>query len=219
MALRTTPPDNASGKIPERGLPVAFYGPRNVPPGEDGLARGGELENVAYDKAAYPDGVSRADSPTDFLEIVQTAEQQSQLYTAQVNRRAWTQSLRASHSEHYIGSKYTRPEWRGRSRLFVPKTRTALRKDLAAVAASLFNNIDAINCLPGDEGDPRQRGAAAVMEELVNYRTDRQSTKAAFPWFLISMGAREDAMLTGVCLSKQYWKQEFRKSHEEPYDD
>ncbi len=38
------------------------------------------------------------------------------------------------------GLKYTRPEWRGRSRLFVPKTRTAVRKDMAAVAASLFNN-------------------------------------------------------------------------------
>ena len=114
-----------------------------------------------------------------------------------------------------MGSKYTRPEWRGRSKLFVPKTRAAVRKDLASVAASLFNNIDAINCLPGNEADPRQRASAAVMEELVNYRTDRGSGKASFPWFLVSMGARQDAVLTGVCLTKQYWLQEFSKGPEE----
>ena len=215
MALRTTPPGQKTD-LPPRALPTAFYGPGNTPPGEDGLTRADELENQAQSSATYP---GETDDYTqhgvDFLSIVRTAEQQAQLYTAQVNRRAWTQSLRAFHNEHYIGSKYTRPEWRGRSRLFVPKTRTAVRKDLAAVAASLFNNIDAISCLPGNEGDPRQRGAAAVMEELVNYRTDRTSGKASFPWFLISCGARMDADLTGICVSKQYWKQEFRKTHEE----
>ena len=215
MALRTTPPGQKTD-LPPRALPTAFYGPGNTPPGEDGLTRADELENQAQSSATYP---GETDDYTqhgvDFLSIVRTAEQQAQLYTAQVNRRAWTQSLRAFHNEHYIGSKYTRPEWRGRSRLFVPKTRTAVRKDLAAVAASLFNNIDAVSCLPGNDGDPRQRGAAAVMEELVNYRTDRTSGKASFPWFLISCGARMDADLTGICVSKQSWKQEFRKTHEE----
>jgi hypothetical protein len=214
MALRTTPPgeDPLEGT---RALPVAFSGP-GTPPGEDGVLRGMELENTAAYQAASPDGASGPEPESiDFLRMVREAEQQSQLYTAQVNRRAWSQSLRAMHNEHYIGSKYTRPEWRGRSRLFVPKTRTAVRKDNAAVAASLFNNIDAINCLPGNEADPKQRAAAAVMEELVNYRSDRASGKASFDWFLISMGARQDAVLTGLCISKQSWRQEHRKTKEE----
>ena len=200
-----------------RALPVTISS-AGTPMGEDGTTRGRGLENEAQDEAEAPFGVTKdgaGNEDIDFLQLVKEAEQQALLYATQVNRKAWSQSLRAFHQEHYIGSKYTRPEWRGRSRLFVPKTRTAVRKDNAAVAASLFNNIDAINCLPGDEGDPVQRASAALLEELVNYRTDRCSGKAALPWFLVAMGARQDAVLTGVCASKQYWKQEFRKTQSE----
>jgi hypothetical protein len=220
MALQTQPhgEDPTAGT---RGLPVSFSQDAR-PPGEDGLVRAvgpGELENAAAYQAENPDGVAReADGEEiDFLALVAQAEQQAQLYTQQVNRRAWSQSLRAFHQEHYVGSKYTRPEWRGRSRLFVPKTRTAVRKDMAAVAASLFNSIDAVNCLPGDESDAQQRAGAAIMDELVNYRTDRASGKASFPWFLVAIGARQDADITGICLTKQYWKQEFRKTGSENY--
>ena len=215
MALPTQPHGEDPVGANSRALPVSFNGP-GQPAGEDGIERAKELENAAAMVANSPEGVAKEQGEgLDFLRLVREAEQQSQLYTAQVNRRAWSQSLRAMHNEHYIGSKYTRPEWRGRSRLFVPKTRTAVRKDNAAVAASLFNNIDAINCLPGNESDPRQRAAAAVMEELVNYRSDRSSGKASFDWFLVSMGARQDAVLTGLCISKQSWRQEHRKVDEE----
>jgi hypothetical protein len=185
-----------------------------VPPGEDGLTNGAGYENDAAAQAEHPDGNDTTTSrpSIDFLQLVREAEDQSSLYQAQVNRTAWSQSLRAFHNEHYVGSKYTKPEWRGRSRLFVPKTRAAVRKDGAAVAASMFNNIDAINCLAGNDGDPVQRASAALMEELVNYRTNRSSGKAALPWFLVSMGCRQDSVLTGVCLSKQSWKQTWRKT-------
>jgi hypothetical protein len=216
MALRITPPgeDSLRGT---RGIPVSISQP-GTPPGEDGELRASELENSASDYAQNPPELrdDSAKSSINFLRLVRIAEQQAQLYTAQVNRRAWSQSYRAFHNEHYVGSKYTKPDYRSRSRLFVPKTRTAVRKDLASVAASLFNNIDAINCLPGNEGDPKQRAAAAVMEELVNYRTDRVSGKASFPWFLVSMGCRQDATVTGICISKQAWKQEYRKTGEQP---
>lgn len=217
--LRSTPPDRDPLRN-TRGMPVPFNSP-GVPSGEDGIeaARRGanSLENRAAQMAAEPEGATPAPSTDsiDFLHLVREAENQASLYIAQVNRRAWSQSYRAFHNEHFVGSKYTRPEWRGRSKLFVPKTRAAVRKDNAAVAASLFNNIDAINCLPGNEADPKQKAAASVMEQLVNYRTDRSSQKGAFPWFLLSMGARQDAVLTGVCASKQYWKQDYRRVGEE----
>lgn len=214
--LRTTPPgeDDTGGG---RAIPVSLNA-KGTPPGEDGTMGGGEeqLENTAEQNAEYTGVETEPDEGgIDFLQLVRQAEDQALLYVAQVNRKAWSQSLRAFHQEHYVGSKYTQPDWRGRSRLFVPKTRAAVRKDLASVAASLFNNIDAVSCLPGNDGDAKQRGAAAVMEEIVNYRTTRSSGKASFPWFLASMGARQDAVLTGICVSKQSWKQEFRKSHSE----
>lgn len=211
--LRFTPP----GEDPTRGtraLPITINS-AGTPPGEDGLADPASgLENSAAYQAAHPEGVEETEQPhdVDFLRLVQEAEDQAGLYSSQVNRQEWAQAYRAFHNEHNIGSKYTRPEWRGRSNLFVPKTRGAIRKDNAAVAASLFNSMDAITCVPGNDGDPVQRASAAVMQELVNYRTDRTSGKASLPWFLLAMGARQDAVLTGVCLSKQCWKQEYRKT-------
>ena len=218
--LPSQPPDHdpTNGA---RGRPVPI-GVDAAPPGEDGIGRAmmasaNDLESTAQRLVDRPEGVNPPpdETPIDFLQLVREAEDQALMYVQQVNRKAWSQTLRAYHNEHYVGSKYTKPDWRGRSRLFVPKTRAAVRKDAASVAASLFNTVDAINCLPGNEADPKQRAAADVMEQLINYRTDRSSGKASFPWFMVAMGARQDAVLTGVCCTKQYWKQEYRKVKEE----
>jgi hypothetical protein len=52
------------------------------------------------------------------------------------------------------------------------------------------------------------------MEQLVNYRTDRTSGRAALPWFAVAIGSRQDSLMTGICLSKQSWKLELRKERE-----
>lgn len=230
MVLRTTPP----GEDPNRGVraqPVAFQAQAR-PPGEnkdltmrtlgkDADDDGAEVE--MQESATNAGTVEKAPATppqTDFLQLVREAETQALLYQNQTNRRAWSQSYRAWHNEHFSGSKYLKPDWRNRSKIFIPKTRSAVRKDSAAVMASLFNNVKAINCMPGNESDPRQRASAALIEQLVNYRTDRASGRAALPWFTIANGARQDALMTGVCLSKQTWKLELRKVlSEEPVVD
>jgi hypothetical protein len=174
------------------------------------IARDDEIENLAAEAGLPP--ASAVPESINFLRLVREAENQAARYVAQINKRAWSQSMRAYNNEHYLGSKYTHADWRNRSNIFRPKTRSAVRKDMAAVAASLFGNIDSINCLPGNEADVRQRAAAAVMEEIVNYRTDRSSGKASLPWFQVAMGARQDALITGICVSKQSWKLELRKA-------
>ena len=178
-----------------------------------------QIENKAQaDAEDTGDDDDDAPPEIDFLRLVREAENTSSRYVAQVNRRAWTQGYRAYNNQHFVGSKYTRTDWHNRSKFFRPKTRTGVKKDMAAVAASLFGNIDAVNCIAGNEADPRQRAAAAVMEELINYRTDRTSGKAAMPWFQVAMGARQDALIAGVCLSKQFWLFEVRKSGTETVD-
>ena len=152
----------------------------------------------------------------NFLALVREAEAQSSRYLNQMNLKAWAQAMRAFHQQHFAGSKYNNPDWRGRSQFFRPKTRSAVRKDMAAVAASLFNNINAVNCLPGNESDPIQRGAAAIMEQLINYRTDGSSGRASMPWFQVAMGARQDALLTGICVTKQSWKIEYKPTKRDP---
>lgn len=205
------------------------------PPGEDGVQHplAASFENAALSRpengSQVPeDTVTREgsvsdfdDMPTDteFLQMVRDAESQAQMYIAQVNRKSWARVYRAFHQEHFTGSKYRSPEYDNRSKLFIPKTRAAIRKDLAAVAASLFGSLDAISCLPGDEADAMQRASAAVIQEVVNYRTDRTSGKAAIPWFHVALGARQTSQLTGICLSKQSWKLDLRREGVEESDE
>jgi hypothetical protein len=211
--LRTTPPgEDPVGEA--RVSPVGFF-EHGSPPGEDGV---NDLYQHASDLALPPGSAPERvghDAP-DYLHLITIAEQQANLYVQQVNRRAWSRSYRAFHNEHFAGSKYGHKDWSNRSKIFRPKTRSAVRKDGAAVAASLFGTVDAITCSAGDEADPSQRGAAALMQELINYRTDRTSGRAAIPWFLVAMGARQDAQIAGICASKQYWRLELRRSHDEP---
>ncbi|MGA2129166.1 MAG: hypothetical protein ABSG76_23795, partial [Xanthobacteraceae bacterium] len=131
-------------------------------------------------------------------------------------RRFWTRSYRAFHNQHFEGSKYGHRDWAHRSKIFRDKTRSAVRKDMAAVAASLFGTVDAITCSPGNESDAGQRAAAELMQELVNYRCDRTSGRNAIPWMLTAIGARQDAEITGICVSKQCWKLQLRKDRDEP---
>jgi hypothetical protein len=214
--LRSTPPgEDATRGAKARAVPALVDG---MPPGEDAVTGEGPAR-AAYGQASanalevQRNSLTSNGAPSDFLQIVSEAEEQALLYTNQANRRAWSDALKAYHNEHFSGSKYNKTEYRNRSKLFVPKTRSAIRKDMAAVSASLFGSIDAVNCSAGNEADPKQRAGAAVMQELVNYRTDRTSGKASMPWFLIAMGARQDATLTGICLSKQYWKLELKQSN------
>jgi hypothetical protein len=231
MFKRVTPPaeDGAPGRFSGRGAASA------PPVGEDGVERpyeGEELENEA--ERAATDGADPADEdydidedefdakPTDgeFLQMVTEATAQASFYSDQINRRAWERAYKAYRQQHFTGSKYTTPDFRNRSKLFIPKTRSAVRKDLAATSASMFGSIDPIECAPGNESDPRQAGAAAVIKELVNYRTDAaRGSRAAMPWFLTVMGARQTSLMTGFCVSKQSWKLELRKKGVEDFDD
>lgn len=204
------------------------------PSGEDGVSRpyepDDELENAA--ERAAVDGADQDDDyedqddfedqkPADaeFLQMVREATSQAEFYSNQINRRAWERAYKAYRQEHFHGSKYTTPDFRNRSRLFIPKTRSAVRKDLAATSASLFGTVDPIECSPGNESDPRQAGAAAVVKELVSYRTDSANGKSAMPWFLTAMGARQTSLMTGFCVTKQHWKLKLARRGTEEFTD
>jgi hypothetical protein len=199
---------------------------RATPPGEDGVTRPGSLSRVrdgVPPSIRARDGAGRSGAAprelkdgVDYLHLVALAEQQANLYIQQVNRRFWTRSYRAFHNQHFEGSKYGHRDWAHRSKIFRAKTRSAVRKDMAAVAASLFGTVDAVTCSPGNESDAQQRAAAELIQELVSYRTDRTSGRNAIPWMLTAIGARQDSEITGICVSKQYWKLQLRKSHDEP---
>lgn len=218
--LRATPPGEDGVRRPRAGaMPVDIEGDeRRLARAEEGFQFEGEEGFGDEDD----DGLEFEERPTDdeFLQMVYEADQQALQYVNQVNRDSWQRGYRAFHQEHADGSKYRSSDYNNRSRLFIPKTRTSVRKDMAATAASLFGSLDAVNAMPGNEGDPMQRASAAVVKELLNYRTDRANHKASIPWFHVAMGSRQTSLITGICLSKQCWKLELaRQNQQEEFED
>lgn len=150
-------------------------------------------------EAGAPDGI-------DLLAIVGRAEQISKDYHQRTVEKPLARAYKAWQNQHSEGSKYLGSAWRGRSRLFVPKTRAAVRKNLATAAAALFSTEDVVNISAQFEDDPQQRATAATIKADLDYRLTRSSPKSGMPWYLISMGGCLDAQLTGVTVSKQFWE-------------
>lgn len=149
----------------------------------------------------------------DLVKIMQQCETENQESLSTL-RGVWARSYMAYHSRHWHSSKYETETYKYRSRLFRPKTRSAVQKNQATAAAALFSTNDAVSVRAEYEDDPQQSASAAVLAELLNYRLDRTSAKGGIPWFRVSMGAHEDAQITGICASKQYWDyRTFTKKH------
>src|SRR6266446_3606330 len=118
------PSKDGSGRDPSRRAARA-------PQGDERFERGTPIDPGMPPGMVQDEGDRR--SGIDFLQLVATAEQQANLYVQQVNRKTWSRAYRAFHNEHFAGSKYTHRDWAHRSKIFVPKTRSATRKDVAAV--------------------------------------------------------------------------------------
>lgn len=142
---------------------------------------------------------------TDFLGMTQEAYESSSAYLDANYRQDWDYSLRAFRNEHAVGSKYLSDEFKARSRLFRPKTRSIIRKNEAAAAVALFSNMEVVNVTPGNPDDPVSLAGAACVKELLEYRLSK--TIPAFP---LVMGAIQDAQTTGAVISYQYWEYEVR---------
>lgn len=186
---------------------------RITPPGEDGFEKEPNLYQRAIDAAtgSVPKDDDLPNEPdVDWLKLVREAESQGGQFALDQIKGAWDRSYKAFHNEHFASSKYRSNAFAARSKLFRPKTRSAVRKANAAAAAALFAKKDTISCAPGNENDPRQRGSAALMQELINYRTSRTSGRAAIPWFRTAIGAHQDTLIMSACLSKQCWKLELK---------
>lgn len=151
-------------------------------------------------------------SRDQLMRLVKSAFSQGKSYQEQVLQPRWTSAYNAFNNKHASDSKYSSSRFRGRSRLFRPKTRATARKKQAEAAAALFSTSQALIIKAADESNPQQLAGAELISSLINFRLDRASENAGIPWFQISMGAHLNAQQTGVCVSKQYW--EFRREIE-----
>ena len=90
---------------------------------------------------------------TDYLDLAKQAYDSSTSFIDANWRSDWDYSLRAFRLEHAPGSKYLSDEYKARSRLVSPKTRSIIRKNEAAGAVALFSNMDVVNLSPGNPDD------------------------------------------------------------------
>jgi hypothetical protein len=167
-----------------------------------GAAKGADL---TYAERANPP-LDLAGQPIDMLGLIGEAERISRDYMARTVEQPLARAYRAWQGMHPEGSKYLGTAWRGRSRLFVPKTRAAVYKKLAAAAGAMFATEDVVNITAEFEDDPIQRATAASIKGCLDYRLSRSHPKTGVPWFRIAMGACLDSQVAGVCISKQSWE-------------
>lgn len=135
-----------------------------------------------------------------WLQLAQNAYTESTDWVDSNLRNQWERNYASFNSKHAGGSKYSSDAYRGRSRLFMPKTRANLRGKDATVAAAYFATGDVINVAANDPSNDLQQVSAKFHKEILEFRL-----KKTVPWFKVLMGAWQDCEVAGVCFSYQGW--------------
>lgn len=157
-------------------------------------------------------GADQAQDPhAHFLGLAREAYSSSTDYFDSSIRKQVEAAIRQFQGVHPVGSKYLSDTWKNKSRLFRPKTRAMVRKAEAVAAEALFATADAIALRADDDNDKLQMAGAALMKRALDYRLDK-----SIPWFLLSMGAYQDAMVAGTVVSYQYWDYRPKKHADKP---
>lgn len=150
----------------------------------------------------------------EWLQRARDAYQASTTFFDTSIRKQIEADIRQATGRHPGGSKYHSDAYKGRSKLFRPKTAMAIRKNDAVAAAAFFSTQDVIGITPEDDSDEFQLASAKGMQALVQYRLTR-----SIPWFMICVGAHNEAQTVGVVASKQYWEYNPRKRRDRPVID
>jgi hypothetical protein len=169
----------------------ALEDPIRNPVPEEGYTNEGSAKETADDDPS---------NDSFWLKRARESHQASQTWFDVSIRRKAEDHMRLFNSEHPRGSRYSDESYRKRSRLFRPKTRSAIRKTEAAGVAAFFATQDALTCQPPNARDPIQKAGADSMAELLNYRLQND-----IPWFVTCIGAIQDASKQGVVISRQQW--------------
>lgn len=151
------------------------------------------------------------ETSTDFLQMARHAFTASDDYFNASIRRNVEQDIRQAQGLHPSGSKYTLEGSKGRSKLFRPRTRAAIRKSESVAAEAFFSTVDVVNVSAEDDEDERQQASADFHQHLLNYRLQK-----SIPWFMTVIGAYQDALTTGVVASYQYWHYDEKRGIDKP---
>ena len=122
-------------------------------------------------------------------------------------RKNWDDSIRAFNNQHPGDSRYNTETFRKRSNIFVPKTRSIIRKNEAAAAAAFFSNMDRVSVSAVNASNQEERVSAEVMQHLLQYRLTK-----SVKWFQLTMGAIQDAQVQGAAIAHVHWKYSMKRN-------
>lgn len=145
-------------------------------------------------------GIDPATGLPNWLSIAQDAYKSSTDYFDANIRKQIEKNISLFRSKHPAGSKYFTDSYKYRSKIFRPKTRSTIRKHEAAAALAFFSTLDTVSCLAEDSKDHDSVEGARYGKNWLEYRLEH-----SIPWFKTVIGAYQDAMTTGIIISRQEW--------------
>jgi hypothetical protein len=182
---------------------------KNPPPGDSKPWAPGR-ENLEFeDDREKPEEKPKGRDGPNWEQRAKDAFRFSTTYLDSNYRQQWDDSLRAFNNQHPADSKYNSESYRKRSRLFVPVTRTVIRKNEAAASLAFFSNQDLISIQAMNEAEKPQVISAAIMKQLIQYRLTK-----TIPWFKIVIGGLQDAQAQGAAIARIRWCYETKQTRD-----
>jgi len=163
---------------------------------------------------ATEEELARAQERDQWLQMARDAYQTSEDYFDASIRAGIERNIAHFAGRHAPGSKYYTDLYKYRARGFRPKTRSVVRRNEAKAAIALFSTAEAVNVEAENDSDPGQIVSAEINQEIISYRLD-----TTIPWYQIAIGAYQDTLVTGICISHQYWDYEEQEIEETLLDE
>lgn len=139
----------------------------------------------------------------EWLLIARDAYTEAESYYDSNIRHGHERNLSHFANRHAPGSKYYSEGYKFRKKSFRPKTRSMVRRQEAALLKSMFSTADFVKVQAARNQDPAHRVSAEINQELLQYRLEN-----TIPWFLTALGAYQETLNLGICISHQFWDYE-----------
>ncbi len=134
---------------------------------------------------------------------VKTFAETASSYIDQKITDQWIKNIRAFNNKHYSNKIYNDPRLRGRSKLFIPKTRASILRIVASIVSEFFSSPDNVSIKSTKRFNSKLDAAAKLLEEAVNYRLNTN-----IKWFLVAYMAIIDVMVLGRGVLNVGWNYE-----------
>lgn len=157
----------------------------------------------------------RTEETRDWLAIARDSFTSSCSYFDITVRPEVETSIRQFQGRFSRGSKYLTEQYRLKSKLFRPKTRSSIRKHEATAVNAFFSTEDVIAVRAVNDNNPLQQAAAKGYKYLLQHRLTSKE-KDGIPWYETLVGAYQETMVCKIVGSCQEWEFDEVKGFDRP---